>query len=149
VVYRSPRLLLTRWPPQFLRTSEAARILALSARTLEKHRCYGTGPKYRKLGGRGMYGLADLKAWADLGIKESTSDPGSGSVLPAKSCSSSRREKRAGQVDGSHLDIGNLDGFGIFVFVQLGAHLEVGIGRRRSDQLDNRTIIAPAVCPAN
>jgi hypothetical protein len=47
------RRLLMRWPPRFLRTSEAARFLALSARTLEKHRCYGTGPKYRKLGGRG------------------------------------------------------------------------------------------------
>jgi NAD(P)-dependent dehydrogenase (short-subunit alcohol dehydrogenase family) len=32
--------------------------------------------KYRKLGGRVIYGLADLKAWADLGIKASTSDPG-------------------------------------------------------------------------
>ena len=36
--------------------------LALSARTVEKHRCYGTGPKYRKLDGRAIYGLADLKA---------------------------------------------------------------------------------------
>ena len=78
------RRLLTRWPPRFLRTSEAARFLALSGRTLEKHRCYGTGPKYRKLGGRVIYALPDLKAWADLGIKESTSDPGSGTVLPAK-----------------------------------------------------------------
>src|SRR6202011_2891906 len=60
---------LTRWPPRFQQTSEAARFLALSARTLEKHRCYGTGPKYRKLGGRIVYALEDLKAWADLGIR--------------------------------------------------------------------------------
>src|SRR6202011_3458912 len=64
---------LTRWPPRFQQTSEAARFLALSARTLEKHHCYGTGPKYRKLGGRVIYALADLKAWAGLGIKASTS----------------------------------------------------------------------------
>jgi predicted DNA-binding transcriptional regulator AlpA len=78
------RRLLTRWPPRFLRTPEAARFLGLSARTLEKHRSYGTGPKYRKVGGRIIYALSDLKAWADIGIKKSTSDPGLGTVLPAK-----------------------------------------------------------------
>jgi hypothetical protein len=43
-------------PPRFLRTPEAARYLGLSGRTLEKHRTYGTGPKYRKIGGRVVYG---------------------------------------------------------------------------------------------
>ena len=109
------RRLLTRWPPRFLRTSVAARLLALSARTLEKHRCYGTGPKSRKLGGRVIYGLADLKAWADLGIKESTSDPGSGTVLPAKPISAAgcsrpqppsrnRREPASASHNGPPLD---------------------------------------------
>ncbi len=37
-------------PPRYLRTKEAAEFLSLSARTLEKHRTYGTGPAYRKLG---------------------------------------------------------------------------------------------------
>jgi predicted DNA-binding transcriptional regulator AlpA len=71
-------------PPRFLRTPEAARFLGLSGRTLEKHRTYGTGPKYRKIGGRIIYALDDLRAWADLGVKQSTSDPGVGTVLPAK-----------------------------------------------------------------
>ena len=71
-------------PPRFLRTPEAARFLGLSGRTLEKHRTYGTGPKYRKIGGRVIYALDDLKAWADVGAKTSTSDPGVGTVLPAK-----------------------------------------------------------------
>ena len=71
-------------PPRFLRTPEAARFLGLSGRTLEKHRTYGTGPKYRKIGGRVIYAIEDLKAWADLGAKQSTSDPGKGTVLPAK-----------------------------------------------------------------
>jgi predicted DNA-binding transcriptional regulator AlpA len=71
-------------PPRFLRTPEAARFLGLSGRTLEKHRTYGTGPKYRKIGGRVVYALDDLKAWADLGAKTSTSDPGAGTVFPAK-----------------------------------------------------------------
>ena len=70
--------------PRYLRTAEAARFLGLSGRTLEKHRTYGTGPSYRKLGGRVVYALDDLEAWVDRGIKTSTSDPGSGTVLPAK-----------------------------------------------------------------
>jgi hypothetical protein len=36
-------------PPRYLRTPEAARFLGLSGRTLEKHRTYGTGPRYSKL----------------------------------------------------------------------------------------------------
>ncbi|WP_407156560.1 helix-turn-helix transcriptional regulator [Bradyrhizobium sp. STM 3557] len=70
--------------PRYLRTSEAARYLSLSPRTLEKHRTYGTGPAYRKIGGRVVYAVADLKAWADIGTRTSTSDPGTGTVLPAK-----------------------------------------------------------------
>ena len=49
-----------------------------------KHRTYGTGPTYRKIGGRVVYAVDDLKAWADRGAKTSTSDPGKGTVLPAK-----------------------------------------------------------------
>jgi len=65
-------------PPRYLCTKEAARFLGLSARTLEKHRTYGTGPLYRKIGGRVVYALADLLAWADSGLKTSTSDPNTG-----------------------------------------------------------------------
>jgi len=71
-------------PPRYLRTPEAARFLGLSGRTLEKHRTYGTGPRYSKLGGRVVYRLDDLQAWVELGTKSSTSDPGVGQVLPAK-----------------------------------------------------------------
>ncbi|OCX27467.1 transcriptional regulator [Bradyrhizobium sp. UASWS1016] len=71
-------------PPRYLRTAEAARFLSLSGRTLEKHRTYGTGPEYHKIGGRVVYAVADLTAWAKLGKKKSTSDPGACTVLPAK-----------------------------------------------------------------
>ena len=70
-------------PPRFLRTKEAAVFLSLSARTLEKHRTYGTGPAYKKLGGRVVYAIEDLQAWAERGAVTSTSDP-RGSVMPAK-----------------------------------------------------------------
>lgn len=54
-------------PPRYLRTPEAARFLGLSGRTLEKHRYFGTGPAYLKLGGRIVYSIADLMKWASQG----------------------------------------------------------------------------------
>ena len=78
--------------PRFMRTPDAALYLGLSARTLEKHRCFGTGPVYRKLGGRIVDAIEELERWADLGTRRSTSDPGRGIVHPAK--------RLAGHVDG-------------------------------------------------
>jgi hypothetical protein len=40
-------------------------------------------PAYRKLGGRVVYSIDDLQAWAERGAVTSTSDP-RGMVLPAK-----------------------------------------------------------------
>lgn len=71
-------------PPRYLRTPEAARFLGLSGRTLEKHRTYGTGPRYSKLGGRVVYRVDDLQAWVNRGSKQSTSDDTGDTVLPAK-----------------------------------------------------------------
>ena len=71
-------------PPRYLRTPEAARFLGLSGRTLEKHRTYGTGPKYAKIGGRVVYRLEDLQAWVARGDRGSTSDDTGSTVLPAK-----------------------------------------------------------------
>ena len=65
-------------PPRYLRTPEAARIVGLPIRTLEKHRIDGTGPRYSKLGAR------DLQAWVEWGAKVSTADPGAASVLPVR-----------------------------------------------------------------
>jgi hypothetical protein len=70
--------------PRFFRTSEAGVYLGLSPRTLEKHRTYGTGPVYRKLGNRVVYEIVELDAWAAIGTRRSTSDPGVGTVHPAK-----------------------------------------------------------------
>ncbi|CAH0351814.1 MULTISPECIES: AlpA family transcriptional regulator [unclassified Sphingobium] len=70
--------------PRYLKTPDAAIHLGLSARTLEKHRCFGTGPVFRRLGGRIVYAIDDLDAWAALGTRRSTCDPGAGVVYPAK-----------------------------------------------------------------
>ena len=60
-------------PPRYLRTDEAGQVLGLSGRTLEKHRSFGTGPTYRKIGGLVVYTADDLHAWADAGKRSSTS----------------------------------------------------------------------------
>ncbi len=73
-----------RVTPRFLKTPDAAIHLGLSPRTLEKHRCFGTGPIFRKLGGRIVYAISDLDVWAARGARNSTSDPGVGVVHPAK-----------------------------------------------------------------
>jgi predicted DNA-binding transcriptional regulator AlpA len=71
-------------PPRLLRTKEAARFLGISIRTLEKHRTYGTGPTYRKIGGRVLYAVEDLQAWTAIGARKSTSDKTAGTVFPAR-----------------------------------------------------------------
>lgn len=68
----------------YLNTPQAARFLSLSHRTLEKHRTYGTGPVYRKIGGRVVYAVADLEAWSERGVRTSTSEVRADGVLPAK-----------------------------------------------------------------
>lgn len=59
-------------PRRLLRTSEAAQWLGLSGRTLEKHRCSGTGPSYRKLGGRVVYKFDDLQEWVERAHRSAT-----------------------------------------------------------------------------
>ncbi|MGA0608313.1 helix-turn-helix transcriptional regulator [Phenylobacterium sp. VNQ135] len=74
----------SRVPNRYMRTPEAGRYLSLSGRTLEKHRTYGTGPRYRKIGGRVVYAVSDLEAWADQGAQTSTTDPDGGRVRAAR-----------------------------------------------------------------
>ena len=66
----------SRTTPRFLRTHDAAAYLSLSGRTLEKYRCTGVGPIFRKLGGRVVYAIEDLDAWAAERARNSTSDSG-------------------------------------------------------------------------
>ncbi len=61
--------------PRYLTNDEAAALLRLSPRTLEKQRVIGGGPRFRKFGRRVMYALSDLDAWADARSFEATCDP--------------------------------------------------------------------------
>jgi predicted DNA-binding transcriptional regulator AlpA len=82
---------LTATPHRLLRTNEAADWLGLSGRTLEKHRTFGTGPAYRKIGGRVVYAMDDLQAWAEQGVRTSTTERTEQSVSAARA----RREIRS------------------------------------------------------
>jgi hypothetical protein len=72
----APQTSSTTGQPEFLTTQEAAELLRLSPRTLEKQRVLGGGPRFRKFGARVVYATADLRAWADGNTYGMTSDPG-------------------------------------------------------------------------
>jgi predicted DNA-binding transcriptional regulator AlpA len=53
---------------------QAARILGLSVRTLERHRIAGTGPRFARLGRLIRYRQNDLIEWVDSKLRNSTSE---------------------------------------------------------------------------
>jgi len=57
---------------------EAARLLRLSERTLERLRLQGGGPLYVKAGRAVRYRECDLEAWIDARVVSSTSAIGDG-----------------------------------------------------------------------
>ncbi|MCJ8509822.1 helix-turn-helix domain-containing protein [Rhizobium lemnae] len=84
----------TGLPPRYLRTPDAARFLGISIRTLEKHRTYGTGPFYRKIGGRIVYSIDDLQSWTDAGIRKSASEQTATRVFPARPLTPAEKASR-------------------------------------------------------
>ena len=55
---------------------EAAELLSIGVRTLEKFRTTGLGPKFCRLGKSVRYRLPDLEEWVASRIVKSTSEPG-------------------------------------------------------------------------
>lgn len=55
-------------------TSDAARLIGLSASTIAKLRLNGNGPVYCKLGRRVVYRVADLEQWLQSRATLDTSD---------------------------------------------------------------------------
>ena len=64
--------------PEYLSTSEAAVVLGMSARTLDRYRVTGEGPPFSKLCGCVRYARADLDDWVQARRRRSTSDDGGG-----------------------------------------------------------------------
>src|SRR3546814_19906208 len=83
---------------KYLRTPDAAQLLGLSPSTLEQHRTFGTGPTYRKLGGRIVYRVDDLRQWADRGVGEPTPDPGAATGSADRTLTADRKDGREGNV---------------------------------------------------
>lgn len=63
-------------PHTKLATPEAANYVGSRAKTLEKWRVVGGGPRYVKLGRRVVYEVSDLDAWIDERRRRSTSEQG-------------------------------------------------------------------------
>jgi hypothetical protein len=59
---------------------EAANVLRLSERTLERSRVTGFGPPFCKLGRRVLYRQDDLERWITSRVVRSTSDRGGRNV---------------------------------------------------------------------
>jgi predicted DNA-binding transcriptional regulator AlpA len=78
--------------PRLMRVREAARFLGISVRTLEKHRTYGTGPTFRKVGGRVLYAVDDMMAWTAGGARRSPSEKTRSRVFPARRLTPEERE---------------------------------------------------------
>jgi predicted DNA-binding transcriptional regulator AlpA len=58
-----------------LTSREAAALLRLSERTMERHRVTGTGPRYIALGRAIRYRRCDLLDWIERAARQSTSEP--------------------------------------------------------------------------
>jgi predicted DNA-binding transcriptional regulator AlpA len=60
---------------RYLRTPGAAQYLGVGQSTLERKRIDGTGPRFRRLGGKIItYCIDDLDAWASQQVFSSTSE---------------------------------------------------------------------------
>jgi predicted DNA-binding transcriptional regulator AlpA len=61
-------------PDSLLTGREAAALLRLSERTMERHRVSGTGPRYIALGRAIRYRRDDLADWIEHAVRRSTSE---------------------------------------------------------------------------
>jgi predicted DNA-binding transcriptional regulator AlpA len=61
-------------PDALLTGREAAALLRLSERTMERHRTSGTGPRYIALGRAIRYRRRDLLDWIEHAARRSTSE---------------------------------------------------------------------------
>ena len=63
--------------PIYVGTREAAHLLGISPRTLDRYRVSGEGPVFHKFGKRVCYARTDLEDWAAARRRASTADDGS------------------------------------------------------------------------
>jgi excisionase family DNA binding protein len=66
-----------------LSQKQAARVLGLSVRTLERYRVAGTGPRWARLGKLVRYRNSDLTEWVESNLRHSTSEMANHERQPA------------------------------------------------------------------
>jgi predicted DNA-binding transcriptional regulator AlpA len=66
-----------------LNQKQAARVLGISVRTLERHRVAGTGPRWARLGRLVRYRQCDLTEWVESNLRDSTSEMATHERQPA------------------------------------------------------------------
>jgi predicted DNA-binding transcriptional regulator AlpA len=59
---------------ELLSQKQAARLLGLSVRTLERHRVWGTGPRFCRVGRLIRYRPCDIEAWIAQSLRASTAE---------------------------------------------------------------------------
>ena len=59
---------------RYLTQSQLSEELQISERTLERMRCEGSGPMFKKAGRRVLYARADVDAWLDSQTYSSTAE---------------------------------------------------------------------------
>ena len=77
----------------FLTQSEAAKLLRLSPRTLERMRLVGSGPKFVKAGRRVLYRVDFIDDWTDAQTFQSTSEAELGTTQPRRETAHSYERK--------------------------------------------------------
>jgi predicted DNA-binding transcriptional regulator AlpA len=58
---------ITPTPPRFVTETDLQEMTGINRRTWQKHRLFGRGPKYYKIGGAVRYNLAEVLAWIESG----------------------------------------------------------------------------------
>ena len=86
-------------PTCYLNTPQAAAILGLSPRTLERYRLTGGGPPYLTYCNRVHYLRSDLDVWALEGRRRSTSDDGGAARVNGTAGSGQGRRSRSGTAE--------------------------------------------------
>ena len=54
---------MPRQPKRYITTPQAAKLLRISGRTLERRRAQGNGPRFHKAGKRVLYRIDEIEVW--------------------------------------------------------------------------------------
>jgi len=77
-------------------TPQLSDYLGLSPHTLQRYRCNGGGPKFKKIGNKIFYAESDVMAWIEASSRDSTSDSEDETQAPEGQTCTKRYDSRRG-----------------------------------------------------